>query len=251
MTGLKLIYIPRGRAREYAELALNIYSGCQHGCTYCYGPGALRIPREEFVQATLRKQRAFIADILNEARTIAGDPREILLCFTCDPYQPVDRHYQYTRKVIEIFIECELSFTILTKAGIHSIRDFDLLEGYENCRYGISLSHLKQEIADEFEPHADSVYGRAAALIEAHRRGIKTWISIEPVLDPLQALRVIAEMHPWTDSFKVGKLNHMEPPRPIDWKLFGEEAEALLKSIGKPYKLKNDLLKEMGRSVSE
>lgn len=30
------IYEPRGAAREYAELALNVYEGCTHQCAYCY-----------------------------------------------------------------------------------------------------------------------------------------------------------------------------------------------------------------------
>ena len=32
----KPIYEPSGRAREYGELAVNIYTGCNHGCSYCY-----------------------------------------------------------------------------------------------------------------------------------------------------------------------------------------------------------------------
>ena len=29
------IYAPEGAAGEYCELAMNIYTGCNHGCTYC------------------------------------------------------------------------------------------------------------------------------------------------------------------------------------------------------------------------
>jgi excisionase family DNA binding protein len=38
----RAIYIPGGPAREYAELALNIYTGCTHACRYCYAAGAMR-----------------------------------------------------------------------------------------------------------------------------------------------------------------------------------------------------------------
>lgn len=30
------IYEPRTRAKEYSDLAINIYNGCNHGCWYCY-----------------------------------------------------------------------------------------------------------------------------------------------------------------------------------------------------------------------
>jgi DNA repair photolyase len=35
LPGCSLIYQPAGRAREYAALACNVYSGCDHGCAYC------------------------------------------------------------------------------------------------------------------------------------------------------------------------------------------------------------------------
>ncbi len=38
-----LIYVPKGRAREYSPLALNLYRGCEHRCSYCYCP---RIDRQ-------------------------------------------------------------------------------------------------------------------------------------------------------------------------------------------------------------
>ncbi|MDQ1279366.1 MAG: hypothetical protein QG670_628, partial [Thermoproteota archaeon] len=36
---MKYIYEPKGRAREYGALALNVYSNCDFGCLYCYCRG--------------------------------------------------------------------------------------------------------------------------------------------------------------------------------------------------------------------
>ena len=54
-----VIYETRGRAREYCELAANLYRGCSHGCIYCYAPSATYKTRENFTQACVR-QRLFI-----------------------------------------------------------------------------------------------------------------------------------------------------------------------------------------------
>lgn len=40
---MRIIYEPKGRAREYANLAANLYSGCIHGCVYCYVPQFLHL----------------------------------------------------------------------------------------------------------------------------------------------------------------------------------------------------------------
>ena len=45
---MKPIYEPKGAAKEYGDLALNIYTGCPHRCYYCYCPQVLRRGREDF-----------------------------------------------------------------------------------------------------------------------------------------------------------------------------------------------------------
>ena len=45
---MSIIYEPRGKAREYSELAANLYTGCSHGCRYCYCPAILRKKIDEW-----------------------------------------------------------------------------------------------------------------------------------------------------------------------------------------------------------
>jgi CCR4-NOT transcriptional regulation complex NOT5 subunit len=70
--------------------------------------------------------------------------------------------------------------------------------------------------------------------------GIRTWASLEPVMDPDQSLSLIIRSAEWVDEFKVGKLNHVA--NKIDWKSFGKQAVALMKKLDKRYYLKKDLL---------
>ena len=45
---MKPIYIPKGKAKEYGDYAINIYTGCPHRCYYCFAPSVLHRDREAF-----------------------------------------------------------------------------------------------------------------------------------------------------------------------------------------------------------
>lgn len=45
---MKPLYIPKGRAKEYGDYAVNIYTGCPHRCYYCFAPNVLHRDREQF-----------------------------------------------------------------------------------------------------------------------------------------------------------------------------------------------------------
>jgi DNA repair photolyase len=84
---MQTIYKPKGKAREYAELALNLYRGCDHGCTYCYAPQILKMSREEFHgMPTARSD--ILAAIWKIAQYYVG--KNVFLCFTTDPYQALN-----------------------------------------------------------------------------------------------------------------------------------------------------------------
>ena len=94
-----VIYRPKGRAMEYSELALNLFYGCVHGCTYCYVPATLHIAKEYFHARAL--PRSLVIERLRvDVVKYAGTDQRVLLCFTCDPYPPKD--YVVTRRALEI-----------------------------------------------------------------------------------------------------------------------------------------------------
>ena len=45
---MRPLYIPKGRAKEYGDYAVNIYTGCPHRCYYCFAPQVLHREREAF-----------------------------------------------------------------------------------------------------------------------------------------------------------------------------------------------------------
>ena len=236
---MTIIYEPKGRAREYAALAANLYNTCSHGCRYCYAPAAMKMKRDVF-HAQNRIKKNAITDIEKDARKLRGDDREILLSFMGDPYNPDEPVTGLTRQAIEIMIKNDLRFTVLTKGGDRVHRDLDLFQRYPKASIGQTIVFSKQESADHYEPNAAPLKERFNLARDAHNLGIKTWVSLEPVIVPDQALEVVRQLYPFVDLWKVGPINYQKTE--IDWKQFKVDIEKLFKEVGANYILKQKLL---------
>lgn len=240
---MSAIYETKGRAREYCELAVNLYRGCGHGCTYCYGAAVTRVTREAFADGVPRTN--IVNQIAHDALAMKarGDDRPVLFCFVTDCYQPVEEKFRITRAAIVAMHEAGRKVWILTKAGPLATRDFDLLGPGD--AFATTLTCPDDKATLEWEPHAGSPSERMANLMEAHRRGIRTWVSLEPVLQPSWSLEMITKTHEFVDHYKVGTLNYDPHAETIDWGEYGRAAVALLDGLGKDYYLKKDLREKM------
>lgn len=231
---MKPIYEPRGAAKEYGDLALNIYTGCPHRCYYCFAPSVLRRDREKF-HSDVRPRENIVYETWKQLEREGITGKLIHLCFTCDPY-PTGYDTTATREIIKLLKAYGNHVQILTKGD--GSRDFDLLD--ENDWYGVTISGGR---TDEVEPGAVMTPVRILRLRAAHDLGIKTWVSFEPVIDANVVLGVIRDFARILDKVKIGKLNYH--PSDIDWKAFGYEAEALCQRLGLDYYIKDSLRAEM------
>ncbi|KKM21551.1 hypothetical protein LCGC14_1634300 [marine sediment metagenome] len=231
----QIIYETRGRAREYNELAVNLYRGCDHHCIYCWAPAATFATREKFGNPEPRKD--ILSKLANDAEAIRGEERPILMCFSCDPFQELDVKEQLTRGAIEILKSNGLRVSILTKGGSRAQRDFDLLESDD--AFGTTLTLLDEDKSRKWEPQAASPSDRIDTIIKAHSLGIPTWVSLEPVIDPQATLDIIEATHGFVDEYKIGVMNYVKMD--IDWAEFARRVVALLDKLGCRYYLKKDL----------
>lgn len=242
---LDVIYKPKGKAGEYAELALNFYKGCTHCCAYCYAPGCLFKTKERYFSGADPKLN-LLQRIRKDAAKLSqcGDVPEILLSFIGDPYQHQEMELGLTRATIKILISHDLPFTVLTKGGSRAIRDFDLLASYPKARLGTSLVFTEQTSVDIWEPGAASVEDRIDTIAKAHELGIKTWVSLEPVINPAQAIELVQRIHPIVDHWKVGKINHNKAvEQSVDWIKFRNDVSEVLLNANADFYLKKSLCK--------
>lgn len=233
---MKPIYQPKGRAKEYGDYAINIYTGCPHRCYYCFAPNVLHTKKEQF-HSCVEPRKNIVEEVKKQIEREGITGKLIHLCFTCDPY-PKGYDSSSTRDIIKILKAASNHVQILTKNSEDAMRDFDLLDSDD--WFGITLD------GTDDNPHASSEGERVWAIVEAHKKGINTWISFEPVVNANRIFDLILENAPVVNKIKIGKLNYH--PSDIDWTNFGRKVEALCNDLGLDYYIKDSLRIEMEKN---
>lgn len=178
--------------------------------------------------------------IEKEAPAFSG--QEVHLCFTCDPYQPLERFERLTRRTLETFTANDVRARILTKGGSRCLDDLSRFRDNKSI-VGATLTFINDVDSLKWEPGAALPADRIAALAALKSFGIETWASLEPVIDPVQSLELIRRTIGMVDTYKVGKWNHAKCANEIDWHRFAADAVELLEKNGCKYYIKEDLKK--------
>lgn len=238
---LSVIYPPKGRAAEYSPLACNLYLGCTHGCKYCYVPGILQKTMAQFHAGPAPRAESIFPKIEKDILKLqkAGIRIPVLFSFASDPYQPAEDSLRLMERAVFIFSEHDYPMTILSKAGMTSVRHLNYLPGGSQIAASLTFSNDADSL--KWEPQAALPQERINALARAHEAGYFTWASLEPVIDPVQSLALIKLSAHAVDHYKIGTWNHSTAAGKLDYKSFGNQAIKLLEGMGKSYYIKEDL----------
>jgi DNA repair photolyase len=234
-----MIYEPSGKAREYSPLAANLYSGCNHGCLYCFAPGIARKSRGEYLYPVPVNDA--VRNFERDAVKFYGGDKWILFSFMSDPYNNMESSLMVTRRCLEIAIAHRLKIKILTKSAL-VIRDIDLFKKLgEDVKVGMTLTFSEMHRSVMWEPGAALPAIRLAVLRQLHDAGIRTWASFEPVLFPEESIDMIQRSISFVDEYKIGKINNYEGwDKTIDWPGFLTAVLDRLRGV-RPLYVKDDL----------
>ena len=166
---------------------INPYRGCEFACKYCYA----RYTHEfmemrdgaEFEQKIYVKQHA--AELLRQELRRVKPGESIALGTATDPYQPAERRYEITRRILEEFARHRgFELGIVTKSDL-IVRDLDLLREIARnnmLSVHITITTLNVELARILEPRAPRPDLRMDAVREITAAGINVGVSCSPVL---------------------------------------------------------------------
>jgi DNA repair photolyase len=193
--------------------SINPYVGCAFGCAYCYARYTHRFvmeraASEDKMEEVLSERYeamppwlAFERNIFVKqnapevlARTLRhGSDKHLALLkgetivigTATDPYQPAERKFRVTRRILEVLAEHPgLKVSIISKSPLIT-RDIDVLSRINRIselHIHLSLITLRRDLARRLEPRSPTPESRVRALARLREAGIDAGINCMPVL---------------------------------------------------------------------
>ena len=160
---------------------MNIYRGCQHGCSYCDARSRCYQMNHVFEDIEV-KQNAI--ELLEAALKSKRKPCMIGTGAMTDPYIPIERDLRMTRKSLEVIEKYGFGATVQTKSDL-ILRDLELLQRIHaktKAAVQISLTCMDDRISRLIEPNVCPTSRRIEVLREFQRAGVPTVVWLCPIL---------------------------------------------------------------------
>ncbi len=207
-----------------ADYAINCYTGCEHGCRYCYARFMMKFTGHtegwgSFVDVKVNGPEVLLKQL---KRTKPGN---VFVSSVCDGWQPLEERYHLTRRCIETLLRYDYPITILTKSSLIE-RDVDILSKGK-VDFGVTVTTLNENLRKVFEQKASPSEQRLKVLELAKSKGITSYIFLGPLIPFLsdteeelsKTIKAIAGIKP--DYLYIDRLN-------LRWGVWDSLRDALL-----------------------
>lgn len=161
------------------DYSLNCYTGCAHGCIYCYARFMTRFhphpePWGEFVDVKVNAVEALKRQLRR------AQPGAVFVSSACDGWQPIEAQRKLTRRCCELLLAHGFHLNVLTKSAL-VLRDLELLSDGDAC-VGVTITALDERLKRLWEPGCATVEQRLDVIEKAQSRGLETSIMFGPLL---------------------------------------------------------------------
>ena len=186
------------------DYTVNPFVGCEHGCTYCYARFMKRFTGHkeawgDFVDVKVNATSLLKNEIKNKK---VG---RVWISGICDPYQPLEKKYELTKRCLEILLKHGWPVTIQTKSPL-VLRDMESLRKSNEIEVGLTITTAYDNIRKIFEPNSPPIKQRIETLEKLHSVGVKTFAMIAPILPNAEGL--VAQLSGKVDYVLIDKMNY-------------------------------------------
>ena len=156
------------------KYSLNTYLGrCGHNCIYCY---ATKFPTFNGPS----KPRTELIESIDRMAQDTKPKLPVMISDCTDPYQPLEREHQITRKCVQSLAEHGFPLLIVTKSDLVT-RDVDLFQRTLTV-VSITVTTPDEAVAKQIEPNAPTPEKRISALQKILASGIHAHVRIDPII---------------------------------------------------------------------
>ncbi len=156
-----------------AKLSLNPYTGCPHGCLYCYATSYIPHFQEP-------KPKVDIGKRLRREASKVKPGCLVTMSSSSDPYPHMEEDLWITRGCLEILKSRGLRVLVATKSDL-VCRDADLLSEMDSA-VGITITTIEEDIARVLEPGAPPTNRRLEAIRILRHKGVSVFARIDPII---------------------------------------------------------------------
>jgi len=224
--------------------SLNPYQGCEHGCTYCYA----RPTHEywgysagiDFEKIILVKKNApeLLEEVLKKKK---WEVRTITLSGNTDCYQPCERTYGITRRLLELMLKYRHPVSIITKNVLIG-RDLDIIEELAKLNLisvNLSITTLNEELRRKLEPRTATAKRKLEMVETLSNMGVPVNVMMAPIIPALNdheifsLTKAVAERGALRVNYTIVRLNGPNGEIFTDWvtKNFPDRAGKVIAQI--------------------
>ena len=156
-----------------SKLSLNPYTGCPHGCLYCYA-------RSYIPNFSCCRPKADLPRRLAREAARVQPGRLVALSNSSDPYPPMEEKIHLSRSCLKILRDRGLAVQVVTKSCLVA-RDAHLLAEMRAC-VAMTLTTLDDSVSRVLESGAALPGQRLKAMEKLAAQGVPVSARIDPII---------------------------------------------------------------------
>lgn len=176
--------------------SLNPYQGCEHGCVYCYARNSHEFwgysAGLDFERRIMIKKNA--PELLEKMlQKKSWKAQTIVLSGNTDCYQPAERHYEITRKCLQLFLKYKHPVGIITKNAL-VLRDLDILIELQKdnlVAVHVSLTSLSEQTRRILEPRTTTSTKRLETIKILSENKIPVNAMLAPIIPAINSHEIL------------------------------------------------------------
>ncbi len=169
------------------DQSINAYKGCEHGCVYCFAR-----PTHSYLDLSpgldFETKIFYKTDVVARLEESLDHPRyvcsTIAMGTNTDPYQPAEKRFRITRRVLETLLDRRHPVSITTKGSL-VLRDLDLLRELAEqdlASVMVSITTLDNVLKTKLEPRTASPAARLRVVEAMANAGVPVAVMAAPMI---------------------------------------------------------------------